>query len=130
MAIAGSMRWRCDVQSAGRNLCLMSVLLVSQAAFIVQDDAPSPSPPVHAPSSSDSPYSLLNPSAFTHILGEDFAWAIENIPLWQSSNATLDAVYYFRWRTFKSHIHPTGRTDGIDWVVTEVRCNKARASLV
>ena len=121
------MRWKCDAQFAGRILCLICTLLVSQAAFTVQDDVPSP--PVHAPPSSGSPYSLLNPSAFTQILGEDFAWAIENIPLWQSSNATLDAVYYFRWRTFKSHIHPTGRTDGIDWVVTEVRCKTKRAIL-
>ena len=28
-------------------------------------------------------------------------------------------MYYFRWRTYRSHIHPTGRNDSIPWVVTE-----------
>ena len=45
------------------------------------------------------------------------------IPLFESANATLDLVYYFRWRTYKSHIHATGRDDGIDYVVTEFSPN-------
>ena len=66
-----------------------------------------------------SPYSILDPAYFADLLGEDLSWAKENIPLFQSSNKTLEAVYYFRWRLYRSHIHPTNRTDRIDWVVTE-----------
>ena len=58
------------------------------------------------------------------VLGEDAGWALTNIPLFEAANATLQEVYYFRWRSFKSHIHPTGdHSDGIDWVVTEFSPN-------
>ena len=85
-----------------------------------------------------SPYYLLKPSSFAEVLGEDLPWAQENIPLFESANSTLDLVYYFRWRTYKSHIHPTNcsavggfpptkdcknRSDGIDFVVTEFSPN-------
>ena len=84
------------------------------------------------------PYYLLKPSSFAEVLGEDLAWAEQNIPLFESANSTLDLVYYFRWRTYKSHIHPTNctavggfppskdcknRSDGIDFVVTEFSPN-------
>jgi hypothetical protein len=88
------------------------------------------------------PYYLLKPETFATPLGDDLAWASENIPLFESANSTLDLVYYFRWRTYKSHIHPTNcssakvppgaiqpskkcfnRTDGIDFVVTEFSPN-------
>ena len=36
-----------------------------------------------------------------------------------SANATLDLVYYFRWRTYRSHIHATNRADDVPFVVTE-----------
>jgi hypothetical protein len=35
----------------------------------------------------------------------------------------LRDVYLFRWRTYKSHIHPTDRTDNIPLVVTEFSPN-------
>ena len=41
------------------------------------------------------------------LVTDDQTWAIENIPLFESSNHTLDLVYYFRWRSYRSHIHPT-----------------------
>ena len=69
------------------------------------------------------PYYLLQPESFAAPLGDDLRWASENIPLFESSNSTLDLVYYFRWRTYKSHIHPTGRTDNISHVVTEFSPN-------
>ena len=55
---------------------------------------------------SGGPYFLLEPSSFAVPLGDDLDWATQNIPLFESSNSTLDLVYYFRWRTYKSHIHP------------------------
>ena len=72
-----------------------------------------------------APYYLLQPADFRGVLGEDAPWALDNIPLFEAANATLQEVYYFRWRSFKSHIHPTGRdpADGIDWVITEFSPN-------
>ena len=58
-----------------------------------------------------APYFLLEPVSFRKQLGSDFGWATENIPLFESANSTLDLVYYFRWRTYKSHIHPTNCSD-------------------
>jgi hypothetical protein len=90
-----------------------------------------------------APYFLLSAQDYATPLGDDLAWASQNIPLFESANSTLDLVYYFRWRTYKSHIHPTNcsgaahvppgaiqpskkclnRTDGIDFVVTEFSPN-------
>jgi hypothetical protein len=69
------------------------------------------------------PYYLLRPETFASQLGSDLSWASENIPLFESSNKTLDRVYYFRWRTYKTHIYPTGRSDNISHVVTEFSPN-------
>eukprot|EP01047_Picozoa_sp_COSAG01_P016949 COSAG01_NODE_884_length_12927_cov_8.148191_5_plen_324_part_00 len=68
-------------------------------------------------------YYLLRPETFASQLGSDLSWASENIPLFESSNKTLDRVYYFRWRTYKTHIYPTGRSDNISHVVTEFSPN-------
>ena len=65
---------------------------------------------------------VLDPSWFSGVLGADYSWAVESIPLFESANATLDHVYYFRWRTYKSHIHPTGNA-AFPWVVTEFSPN-------
>lgn len=70
----------------------------------------------------DGPYHLLDPTAYTTQLGADYSWAIGNdggIPLFDASDSTLRDVYLFRWRTYKSHIHSTGRSDNIPSVVTE-----------
>jgi hypothetical protein len=69
-----------------------------------------------------SPYALLKPESFATPLGADAAWAAQNIPLFESANSTLDLVYYFRWRTYRSHIHPTNDSD-IPFVVTEFAPN-------
>ena len=44
-------------------------------------------------------YYVLDPQSFSKVLGEDYAWATRNIPLFESANKTLDDTYYFRWRT-------------------------------
>ena len=69
------------------------------------------------------PYYILDPSTFREALGEDYNWAVNNVPLFESSDVTLDLVYIYRWRVLRSHIHPTGRVDGIDWVITEFAPN-------
>ena len=68
------------------------------------------------------PYYVLKPSDYRSVLGADYDWATANIPLFESANRTLDLVYFFRWRTFHSHIHPTDDSD-IPWVVTEFAPN-------
>ena len=75
----------------------------AQAAFV--------SAPVEGAAGSEAaaaagPYYLLQPSSFATVLGEDLDWASQNIPLFESANATLDLVYYFRWRTV-CHPDPT-----------------------
>ena len=65
-----------------------------------------------------TPYHLLRPLDYRSILGVDYSWAAQNIPMFESANRTLDLVYYFRWRTYRSHIHPTNET-ATPWVVTE-----------
>ena len=79
----------------------------------------SPSPP---PSPSPPAYYKLKPESFAGVLGSDYNWAVSSIPLFESANRTLDNVYYFRWRTYKSHIHATG-IDAFPWVVTEFSPN-------
>lgn len=116
-------------------VCITAAARVSHGSFVsvgtpAQDEA-SPASGVAGP-----PYYLLKPSNFAEVLGDDLPWAQQNIPLFESANSTLDLVYYFRWRTYKSHIHPTNctagqqpskdcknRTDGIDFVVTEFSPN-------
>eukprot|EP00729_Bicosta_minor_P001924 gene1924-58_t len=71
---------------------------------------------------SSSPFYLLNPQDYAPIMGDDQTWAIENIPLFESSNQTLDLVYYFRWRSYRSHIHPTNNP-AYPYVVTEFAPN-------
>jgi len=96
-----------------RLLLLLLLLGLADASFHAL-----PLPPAAAPA---SPYYLLKPSAFAAPLGEDAAWAATNIPLFECANSTLELAYYFRWRTYRSHIHATNRTDNMPWVVTEFR---------
>lgn len=71
------------------------------------------------------------------VLGSDWSWATGEpnsideteedtgpggIPLLQTANATLDSVYYFRWRTLRSHIHPTA-DPAYPYVLTEFSPN-------
>ena len=67
-----------------------------------------------------APFVVLNPQAFAPLLGADLAWAAAAIPLFEASDANLTAVYYFRWRSFRTHVHATGDgAEGFPFVVTE-----------
>ena len=72
----------------------------------------------HGSAAAVTPYHLLRPLDYRSILGADYSWAVQNIPMFESANRTLDLVYYFRWRTYRSHIHPTNEA-ATPWVVTE-----------
>ena len=87
-----------------RGSSLALALLGATDAAFTQLEAPATTGAPAAASS--SPYHLLQPSSFAEALGDDLAWASENIPLFESANATLDLVYYFRWRTV-CHPDPT-----------------------
>ena len=113
-------------------LTAAALIVASQSSFVPVPAVDQPwhlghhdlAAPLAAAASSDPAYHLLKPAEFRRVLGEDYAWATENIPLFESANATVDSVYYFRWRTYKTHLHPTrDRTDGIDFVVTEFSPN-------
>eukprot|EP01052_Picozoa_sp_SAG31_P024137 SAG31_NODE_2033_length_6618_cov_3.628624_7_plen_893_part_00 len=113
---------------------LQTLLALAMVLVLVQPQQAQCAFIAEAPQPASGPYYLLKPRSFADPLGDDLGWAEQNIPLFESANSTLDLVYYFRWRTYKSHIHPTNcsdvagfkrarncrnRTDGIDFVVTE-----------
>ena len=112
------------------SVVLLCLILCGSAEFIVNSSstAEAGGDPYEGADAGGAPYYLLDPAAFSAVLGDDQEWALSNIPLFEAANATLQQVYYFRWRSFKSHIHPTtpARADGIDWVVTEVRARLLR----
>ena len=89
-------------------LLITAAASVAQASFEAADDLGAASYGHH----------LLRPLDYRSILGADYSWAARNIPLFESANRTLDLVYYFRWRTYRSHIHPTSES-ATPWVVTE-----------
>ena len=91
-----------------RGSSLALALLGATDAAFTQLEAPATTG-APAAAASSSPYHLLQPSSFAEALGDDLAWASENIPLFESANATLDLVYYFRWRTV-CHPDPTPPT--------------------
>jgi hypothetical protein len=69
-------------------------------------------------SSAASPFYLLDPLSFAPLLGRDFPAAASTLPLFEASSRALTEAYYFRWRVFLSHVHPTGDPD-YPFVVTE-----------
>ena len=115
-----------------RCVVLLALIFGGSAEFITSSSSSSTAEaggdPHEGADAGGAPYYLLDPAAFSAVLGDDQEWALSNIPLFEAANATLQQVYYFRWRSFKSHIHPTtpARADGIDWVVTEVRARLLR----
>ena len=48
--------------------------------------------------------------------GNDAAWYRGNVPLFASSDATLDAVYYYRWQVFRAHQRDLGK---LGYITTE-----------
>lgn len=48
--------------------------------------------------------------------GEDYQWAVDNLPFFECSDKDMEAVYYYRWKLFKAHLRDVGRNE---FVVTE-----------
>ena len=69
------------------------------------------------------PFYVLDPSAFSPLLGSDYAWATSagGMPLFEASDVNLTRAYAFRFRVLKSHIHNNTGTDdpGLQFVITE-----------
>ena len=40
--------------------------------------------------------------------GNDAPWYRDNIPLFESADPTLDAVYYYRWQVVRAHQRDLG----------------------
>lgn len=70
-----------------------------------------------------SPYPAVGPG--THFLDDasylsgvdDPGWYESNIPFVDLPDATMQSVYYYRWRTYKEHLRYTDPQDG--WISTE-----------
>eukprot|EP01052_Picozoa_sp_SAG31_P039132 SAG31_NODE_5362_length_2587_cov_2.129823_1_plen_661_part_10 len=67
----------------------------------------------------DEVFHVLDPANFSSLLQEDLEWATASIPFFDSSDANLTAVYYFRWRVFKRHAIRVANGTDTDWVITE-----------
>lgn len=56
-----------------------------------------------------SSLAALDPAAIAaEYFGNDAAWYTARIPLFESSDATLNAVYYYRWSIFRAHQRDLG----------------------
>lgn len=54
-------------------------------------------------------HAALDPTTVcTEYFGNDAAWYIPRIPLFESSDSTLDDVYYYRWNIFRAHQRDLG----------------------
>jgi hypothetical protein len=63
------------------------------------------------PSSHDataSPPSLPQATIARRWFGNDAPWYQNNIPFFESSNAKLDEIYYYRWKVLRAHIRAVG----------------------
>lgn len=70
----------------------MAALLLTLGALLIR--------PSHA---------ALDPSTIcTEYFGNDAAWYIPRIPLFESSDSTLNDVYYYRWSIFRAHQRDLG----------------------
>ena len=74
------------------------------------------------PSTSPQPLYVLNASDFSAVLGEDFPWALDTYPFFESSDANLTLAYYFRLRVLKYHIQATN-VSALPYVITEFSPN-------
>lgn len=56
---------------------------------------------------SDS-FPRIAPTRLFQAFGNDAPWYRDNIPLFESSDSTIDAVYYYRWAVFRAHQRDLG----------------------
>ena len=56
---------------------------------------------------SQGPYS----NGTGHLNASVFAWATSQLPLFEASDADIEQAYYFRAKTYHSHMNPTAYVD-------------------
>jgi len=79
-----------------RNRWLRAALLsVAPLALVAAAPAPTPQP-------------LDRDAILTQQYGNDADWYRDRIPLFDSSDKTLDSVYYYRWQVFRAHQRDLG----------------------
>ncbi|KAK3935338.1 six-hairpin glycosidase [Diplogelasinospora grovesii] len=52
------------------------------------------------------------PALARQYFGNDAAWYLDRIPFFESSDANLTSVYYYRWSIFRAHQRDLGGADG------------------
>ncbi|MCJ2187184.1 MGH1-like glycoside hydrolase domain-containing protein [Novosphingobium beihaiensis] len=99
-------------------------LLASAALF-----ATAASPSVSAPAGSHTPQPAAAGDRLDHAaiararFGNDAPWYEHRIPYFESADAKIDAVYYYRWSIFRAHQRDLGKlgyittefADDVDW---------------
>ena len=105
--------WRRNRRGRGAIAWLAAAGLIAQLALAGVADA------------AETTAAPAAPAAGTHFLDHssalagyaDPAWYEANIPFVDLPDATMENVYYYRWRVFKEHLRYTNPTDG--WISTE-----------
>jgi Ricin-type beta-trefoil lectin domain-like/Trypsin len=64
-----------------------------------------------------APGEFLNHKALLGNIDPDPGWFLNNIPFLECPDANIQAVYYYRWHTYKEHLVPLRLTNG--WLSTE-----------
>ena len=57
------------------------------------------------------PGPFSNGTGAGEVNGSTFAWAVANLPLFECSDADVESAYYFRAKTYRSHMVPTEWVD-------------------
>ena len=57
------------------------------------------------------PGPYCNGTGAGEVNGSSYAWARDNLPLFESSDADMQAAYYYRAKSYRSHMNPTMYAD-------------------
>jgi len=66
-------------------------------------------------SAAEREFLVLNRSAFKAEMAETADWIVQNVPLFECPDKSIQEIYYFRWGVYKKHIKET--PDG--FIITE-----------
>lgn len=90
-------RFLAEASHAGPILRTLRAAWLCAAPLVLAAAAPAPTAP-----------QLDRDAILTRHYGNDADWYRDRIPLFDSSDATLDAVYYYRWQVFRAHQRDLG----------------------
>ena len=94
---SGRARFLAEASRAGPILRTLRAAWLCAAPLVLAAAAPAPTAP-----------QLDRDAILTRHYGNDADWYRDRIPLFDSSDATLDAVYYYRWQVFRAHQRDLG----------------------